>query len=337
MFWLHYPWWRHLRSGYDTFPYLPPDHTQGSQESQESQESQDIQDIRHLTYPAERSTLQAVCHFLRTHFAYETPGPHPTLCFTPETLLGPMDHLLILYEGNKRNDSPSSGIIGTIRYHFTGFLWEADRPAIYLVDAFCLHPAHRHHGKGAVLLHALHRLANGLGLPHALFLKEGRPLLPLPLRSGRYRYRRCHRTMDTVHVTPVTPKQAHRWIHVHQMLSPTLLILAPPDAPNQQWYVYRSAAIASTIILACLQDTHQRTSEERMGWITVWLETPNVTDDHRREAANAFADGPHGFDWLWITLDTPDTLIGWQDDGPFHWYSFQWTASTASTRGGIMN
>lgn len=315
MFWLRYPWWRHLRNEYDAFPYPA---------------QEDSEDIHYLTHPAPLERLRVICDFLRTHFVYDTPGHHPTLAFTPDTLLGPRDHLLVLDQ---------DGVVGTIRYHFTGFLWPEKKEPIYLVDAFCVHPAHRGSGKGAALLHALHRYANRLGLTHALFLKEG-PALPLllsPLHSGVYYYRRCEPpALSHPYVTRLTSNQAHRWIQVYQQLRPTLLILSPPDAPNQQWFVYRSP---KGTVLACIQDTHQCTPKgERMGWVTVWLETAVHTKALRVAAANAIAMAPHGFDWLWIMTVLPlEENNGWIKDGPFHWYSFQWTAPRPMGSYGIMN
>jgi hypothetical protein len=75
-----------------------------------------------------------------------------------------------------------------------------------------------------------------------------------------------------------------------------------------------------------------------MGWITVWLETAVHTKALRVAAANAIAMVPHGFDWLWIMTALPlEENNGWIEDGPFQWYSFQWTAPRHMGSYGIMN
>lgn len=336
MFWSVYPWWLHLFP-FRSFPFFSPFRSFPFEQSDPffsfDHPIPTKPYCEHITYPANPTLLQTVCTFLTSSFAKE-----PRLVFTPDTLLGPSDHLFLLRMAD-------GTLIGTLRYHFIGTIWTGDHPRIHVVDAYCLHPAHRQKGYGAYLLQKLHHTANKLGEPHAIFLKEGNPLslLHLPYFSGQYVYRQLHSsTSSTVRI--LSPIQAHRWITQYQRLYPeTLLILSPPYSPNQHWRAYKEG---HSVILACFQDTRQKWmshSEARLGWATVWLESPNVTDPIRRRGAIHLSDSMSSeFEWLWFNrkwIGSEDLKDGaFQADGTFHWYTYQWASSLSVTQSyGIMN
>lgn len=315
MFWSGYPWWKHLSlpssfSSHAFTPPAPPPLPDGIR-------------LRILTSDrlTEHALLERVCAFLYDHFATQ-----PRLVFQPETLLSSRDHLLVLLDS-------SASILGTIRYHFIGHLCSPSTPEgpIYLVDAFCLHPDHRGKGWGSILLAELHRYADRMGIPHAVFLKEGPclPVLPLPMYSGRYVYRRLAPSgalsPSTALVTSLSPLQAQEWISIYRTCQPQTFLLTNPFT-NGHWRVYRRN---HRWVLACFQDTHQRwitpEGHERMGWCTVWLESPDLGEEQRQEASLHLSDSVSTqFEWIWMnqqwTSGSP-----WKEDGGFHWYTYQWT------------
>jgi GNAT superfamily N-acetyltransferase len=321
MFWSGYPWWKHLSSptAFSSHAFPPPD----------PPPLPDGVQLRILTCSdvlGENDLLKRICVFLYDHF-----GKQPRLVFHPDTLLPPRDHLLVLHD-------PSTQILGTIRYHFIGHLYppgstpESPYP-IHLVDAFCLHPHHRGKGWGAVLLATLHHYANRMGIPHALFLKEGPclPVLPLPIYSGRYVYRSVACTnpkSPSPSVFPLRAPHAQKWIHLYRICQPQTLLLIHPIA-DAHWRVYRRD---HRWVLACFQDTHQQwitpEGKERMGWCTVWLESPDLTAEQRQEVSLLLSDSVSAhFDWIWMNRQWTGGGAPWKEDGGFHWYTYQWTTN----------
>ena len=123
-------------------------------------------------------------------------------------------------------------------------------------------------------------------------------------------------------ITALPLKIAYRLLDIWQQLYPATLIIINPSSSNQLWIIYKND---SHIVLACIQDTYQRVNEKKIGWITGWLESPELTDAIRTEASNAIADSVP-FDYIWMNKQwTTDST--WKDDGPFYWYSYQWTTS----------
>jgi GNAT superfamily N-acetyltransferase len=331
MFWCDYPWWNHLgriapfqSCLFERSPVPSPDAL-----------------LRRLVAPVTATDtvlLSSVCLFLSTHFS-----THPRLSFTPDTLLGTGDTLFVLLRKNR--------IVGTLRYHFIGNLSRPDGPIpIHLVDAFCIHPDERKKGIGAYLLAELHRYANKHQMPYALFLKEGPalPILPLPLYSGCYAYARLPVPLhgpsfldpSKVQVISFTAQQAHRLVSVYRTCQPHTLIITHPTTPNQCWRGYRRGPIS---ILACIQDAHQEMGPgQRMGWVTVWLESPMTSDSDRRMASRLLFQDITEYAWIWIdrrwtgdSVDDPSSP--WRADGGFHWYTYQFTSGLSMNAGyGIM-
>ena len=320
MFWSGYSWWKHLSSpsALSSHAVIPPDPPPLSEGVQ----------LRILTdsdFLTERALLERVCTFLYDYFATQ-----PRLVFQPDTLLPPRDHLLIL-------QGKDASLLGTIRYHFIGHLHtpvptpEGPCP-IYLVDAFCLHSDHRRKGWGSVLLAELHCHADRQGIPHALFLKEGTclPVLPLPMYSGRYVYRHLDssQTASSQYVRHLNSTHAMEWIAIYHTCQPHTLMITSPNT-ECEWRVYYND---HRWVLACFQDTHQRWitphQEERMGWCTVWLESPDLTPEQRHEASLLLSDSvATHFDWVWMNRKWTSGMNPWIEDGGFHWYTYQWTTN----------
>ena len=70
-----------------------------------------------------------------------------------------------------------------------------------------------------------------------------------------------------------------------------------------------------------------------MGWITVWLESPCITEEERRSVVHALSHSPALLDryrWLWANQSWIGEDPEWKEDGSFQWYTFQWTTGTPS-------
>jgi hypothetical protein len=80
--------------------------------------------------------------------------------------------------------------------------------------------------------------------------------------------------------------------------------------------------------LACIQDTQQTLHDKKMGWITAWIESPGITDIMRKDASYQLSEVDQfdliWMDWRWINYSTDKN---WIVDGPFYWYTYQWTSS----------
>ena len=253
--------------------------------------------------------------FLRTYFG--SPPRTPVL----DLVVEPEDEVFVVRD--------KEGMVGCVRYHPMGLLRSTlCGEAIYLVDAFCVHPRWRGKGIAAYLLSCLHRHSNQRGRPHALFLKEGAPLpiLQAPLYSGQYVYRFLTRRSHSC-VQDLTVEEAGRRMQIFMQFQPDLFIIWNPKA-KQQWKAYRKG---SYHVLACVQDTHQRIANQTMGWVTAWFESPMMPDEVRADAVRTLTD-TMSFDavWMdraWIGKSDCVSECNWIPDGWFHWYAYQWMTS----------
>lgn len=77
-----------------------------------------------------------------------------------------------------------------------------------------------------------------------------------------------------------------------------------------------------------------------MGWITAWIESPGITDTIREDASYQLSQVNEfdmiWMDWNWVTKYPTKYLtkypITWTIDGPFHWYTYQWTPELSIDR-----
>jgi len=262
--------------------------------------------------------------FLRSYFG--DPPRTPILDLTFE----PSDHVFLVRDQTDQ-------IAGTIRYHFIGHLITSRSEPIYVVDAFCIHPAWRRKGVGDYLLTELNRYVNRNDIPYAVFLKEGAPLsiFHQPAYTGWYRYCEMTEYRSSPYLIDLTIQQAYQIMDVYRSVRPNVLLIRNEHTTNQIWKWYRKG---SDWVLIGLQDTHQRMESKKLGWITTWIESPMITDEFRGEAADAVADTVYPtFDFLWINERWIGNSMRWKRDGAFHWYTYQWsTAATTDVSYGMM-
>jgi len=215
-------------------------------------------------------------------------------------------------------------LVGCIRYHWIGTY---ETKHIHVVDCFCVHPSWRGKGVGDYLLHELHHRMKEK--PCAMFLKEGSPLPIMPFYHGYYIYRTIIKE-PSPNVRDIQANLAYKIMKIHQQFRPFLMIYRPSS--NQLWRLYRSGI---HYVLACIQDTYQTMHGKKMGWITGWIESPGITDSMRDDASYQLST-VSGFDMIWMNRNSNhnsnrdfnrDSITQWKDDGPFYWYTYQWSPS----------
>lgn len=270
----------------------------------------------------DESLIKEIRTFLRIHFG--KPPRNPTLDIPESELLGENDHILFVRDVDKN-------IVGCIRYHYIGKFISSTNESIYCVDCFCIHPRWRGRGVGDYLLTQLHNYVNQMKIPYSVFLKEGKQLsiVHSPYYSSTYAFKKTQQR-DTPQIQTLTNLEAYRMIDIFSEFNPQLFVVRNIKATNQIWKIYKNQ---STKILVCFQDTWQRFTEngriQKIGWITAWIETPNITDNIREEASVMLADSMFGtFEYIWINKEwVNNNSSRWQTDGSFHWYLYQWTTS----------
>jgi hypothetical protein len=281
-----------------------------------SGDSQSI-DTKHIT---------EIRNFIKINFG--CPPKTPILDIPEKYLLPPEDYIIYITQLNINN------IVGCIRYHYFGEFATSNSEKIYCVDCFCIHPEFRKKGLGDFLLTKLHCLVNLNKIPYSLFLKEGSQLsmIHTPLYSSMYVYRKLiHNQILSKNVYPLSPQTAATLIDIFREFTPNLFVIRNENSQNQQWLLYRDGLKA---ILACFQDTFQwflddSAQQNKIVWCTGWFESPNITDDCREKASTQLSDyfSP-SFQYAWMnkTWCGNNSSI-WKDDGPFHWYTYQWCSA----------
>ena len=279
--------------------------------------------IKRIREPVEEKEKEEIQQFLWTYFG--EPPNKPRLVMEGNWI--PATDLALLLRNSEQE------IIGFLRYHWIGrFLTAKLTPEIYSVDCFCIHPRWRKKGLGDALLTELQHYANETGKPYATFLREG-PSLSIfhcPAYSGEYAYRST--PLDGIrspHVYMLTPPQVQKAIQMYLTMYPTTWIIWNPDTTNQQWFLYQRN---SCYVWACIQSAHQQIQTEqygnlRIGWMTAWLESPQLSDSFRAEACLALTHRfHHGFDAVWVDQKWTGGSTEWKRDGMFHFYTYQWSS-----------
>jgi hypothetical protein len=124
-----------------------------------------------------------------------------------------------------------------------------------------------------------------------------------------------------------------------------ILIIRNINSTNQIWKLYEKGIYK---VLVCFQDAYQSFEAKRpeakrpeakrpeangqlkkICWATGWIESPNMTDEYREEASRELSDSMYpAFDYVWMNKKWIGRYSDkWKIDGPFHWYSYQWTSS----------
>ena len=108
-----------------------------------------------------------------------------------------------------------------------------------------------------------------------------------------------------------------------------IFIIRNRENTNQYWKLYENGVHK---IIACIQDTYQYKNGKKMGWITGWIESPNITDEMREEASVQISESMDIFDYIWTNQIWTGQKNKWIIDGPFHWYLCRWTTSISIKR-----
>ncbi len=113
---------------------------------------------------------------------------------------------------------------------------------------------------------------------------------------------------------------------VFRELRRDLFIIRNSTNPNQYWRLYKKDTYK---ILVCFQDTYQIDENgKKLCWATAWIESPNITDNIREEASRELSASMYPqFDLCWINKEWSGNSSLWKEDGPFHWYCYQWASS----------
>jgi hypothetical protein len=265
--------------------------------------------------------LNDISGFLKTNFG--NPPRTPILNIPPEKLLNKKDIIIIVLDIDKK-------IIGCVRYHYLGIFANDLAPLIYCVDCFCVNKKWRRRGVGDYLLTTLHIFVNRNNIPYSFFLKEGSRVSTInsPLYTSRYVFKKLESMEKSKNVQELTVNQAYALMDIMNELNPTIVI-RNIEQKNQFWKLYKNGNYK---VLVCFQDTYQEFKEcekmNKMCWATGWFESSNMTDSYREEASKELSAlmFPE-FDYVWMDKMWVGNGEGWKDDGPFHWYSYQWTSS----------
>lgn len=259
--------------------------------------------------------------FLKMYFGQ--PPSKPILDIPENELLGEKDHILYL----RKLDNGQ--IVGCIRYHYIGIFVSSNNQKIYSVDCFCIHPDWRKKGIGDYLLTKLHNYANNLKIPYTLFLKEGYSLniIHQPYYSSIYVFRKPCPNINSPNVKTLTINEAYKMMDIFRELNPNIFIIRNIESKNQIWKLYKYEMYK---ILVCFQNTYQSFEEDgqikKIGWITSWIESPNITDKYREDASKCLSDSMNDkYDYIWANKEWVGHSKEWKDDGPFNWYLYQWT------------
>lgn len=234
-------------------------------------------------------------------------------------------------------------ICGCIRYSYAGVY---ERIPIYIIDCFCIESKWRKKGLGSYLLSALHYETMTHNLRYSIFLKESAPVFgssQVPFYSSTYVYKQIPlllcKTVKKAYrsnIWTLTYEQAHRIISHYKTIFPETFILTRNS--NIEWRLYKQDQYS--ILVGC-QDSFQKIQESdgSIGWITGWLESPNVTWPSVIERSNIIDTILTTFSYRWFWADTSwiQEAIDWKQDGAFHWYSYQWEPTLIPKGSYILN
>jgi hypothetical protein len=220
--------------------------------------------------------------------------------------------ILFVQEGNH--------IVASIRYTYAG---RFDKEPIHIIDCFCIHPSKRKTGLATKLLAALHAYTNDRGLRYSLFLKEGRPVPGQdPLYSSAYVFRRTTGPLKE----SLSPLKASALVAAYRAFRPEMLWVYDISNTNQRWFFWKTGL---HFVLFCVQNAHQTFRDGRVGWITAFIASEPVP----WHPFESLVDGT-GYDWIWMDqVWLPEsTPVKWTQDGPFHWYAYQWSTNLQFSR-----
>ena len=134
-------------------------------------------------------------------------------------------------------------------------------------------------------------------------------------------------------VQNISIEVAFRLMEIWKQINPDVFIIANRNSSNQIWRLYKKDHY---IVLACIQDAYQSINGKKIGWITGWLESPDITDAIRTKASKEISESAP-FDYIWMNKLWTADMNMWKVDGSFYWYSYQWTSYSIGRSYCIMN
>jgi hypothetical protein len=314
VFWENYPLKLFLKSKFNNLPFRCLKFDRISIESPNGTKSR-------ILDSNDSKKIKEIKEFLKLYFGNP---PNTPILDIPENKLVTINDIIIYLEDNDTKE-----ILGCIRYHYLGIFINTDKE-IYCVDCFCIHPRWRKKGLGDFLLTELHIRVNLENKPYSVFLKEGRNLsiFNQAFYSGQYVFKKINNNLS-IHVSDLYTNEAYSMIDIFYKFNKKLFIIKNPNSSNQIWKLYKKD---SHIILACIQNTYQIFKKDnknnRIGWITAWIESSEVTDIYREEASREITDSIYGiFDYIWANREWVGNSKDWSLDGGFHWYLYQWASN----------
>lgn len=258
--------------------------------------------------------------FIKNNFG--SPPKTPILDIPEDKILGNKDSIIILRDIDKN-------IIGCIRYHYLGVFITSNNEEIYCEDCFTVDKKWRKKGVGDYLLTVLHKYFNTNNISYSMFLKEGRILsiMLTPIYTGIYVFRKL-KEISSNNVHSLTISQGYKIMDIFSELN-KIFIVRNFLSTNQFWKLYKRDTFK---VLVCFQDTYQIFNEDnnikKICWATAWIESPNMTDNIRKEASRELSALMYPeFDYVWMNKKWVGNDIEWKIDGFFHWYSYQWTSN----------
>lgn len=220
--------------------------------------------------------------------------------------------------------SDDTGIIGTVRSKPGGTF---EDKSICIIDCFCVRSDWRRKGVGTFLLNQIQKECAKRNIYNAIFLKEGKPIQQIgvePIYSSQYAFRQVTDSILPDTVKQLEPSLAYMILENYCLLRPDTFIILNKKTPNQRWFRYKKDYYW---VLAVVQDSYQSFKDgNTIGWITGWIESPNMTDEIRKEASEDITSACGAYyNMIWMDNKWTSTSSKFMIDGSFHWYTYQWS------------
>ncbi len=222
--------------------------------------------------------------------------------------------------------SDDIGIVGSIRSKPGGYF---EDNSICIIDCFCVRSDWRRKGIGTYLLNQIQKECAKRNIYNAIFLKEGKPIQQIgvePIYSSYYAFRDVTNSNIPDTVKQLQPNLAYSLLSNYSLLRPDTFLILNRETENQKWFHYKKDTYW---VLAVVQNSYQVFKDgNTIGWITGWIESPTMTDEVRKEAAEDItsACSPY-YNMIWMDNKWTSTSNKFMIDGSFHWYTYQWTTS----------
>jgi GNAT superfamily N-acetyltransferase len=279
----------------------------------------------HIIKVTDWQMARIVSEFLAKNFG--NPPKTPVLQIPPSELYENSAHTFVWISDNSKP-------LGSIRYR----PWSKDNKRIYWqVDCFCVEKDSRSKGIGTWLLKYLHSWANSRGIPYAMFIKEGAPLVipRLPFKTGVYAFidiggLSLNANHGSLKQIPVS--FAEKWVRPQASATTTATAIFPYDSDQNYtsfWYLYKSNSIWLVIRA---EKTNQVGPTGHLGWLTNIYESPSWKTISFQEQTKYITNctqliskknnwGSVWIDSSWVEISEESP---WKLDGPYFLYSFQW-------------